>query len=177
MGGWSVVVSKERAHHVEGASESLGEVEIRLSTTIRQFRLKRGMSQADLARALGVRNTAVSRWELMEAAVSADALLRLARVFEVPISALFGDQGVAVPTSPAERSRMLDFLKLAGSIQDQVSRNALLQISRVLSRHSVRVRRATDPRESPVVLDEASTALSVTAPERRAAGGRRHASR
>lgn len=176
MGGWSVVLSKERAHQVEGASETLGEVEIRLSTTIRQFRLKRGMSQADLARALGVRNTAVSRWELMEAAVSADALLRLARVFEVPISALFGDQAVAVPTSPAERSRMLDFLKLAGSIQDHVSRSALLQISRVLSRHAGRARGATDLAEAPLA-DGASTLLCDAPTERRAAGSRRQASR
>lgn len=67
-----------------------------LGAHIVQLRKERGMTQAELARAIGVSQQAVFAYELGERRVSVLILVRLANVFAVPFEELIG---IAPPAS------------------------------------------------------------------------------
>lgn len=54
------------------------------NTTIRSFRLERGMSQRALADAIGTNQATISRWEKGRGNLEASSIVRLATVLEVP---------------------------------------------------------------------------------------------
>lgn len=58
---------------------------------IEELRRARGMTQRELAAALGVSSMAVSKWELGRCAPATDKLPDLARVLGVKIGELFGE--------------------------------------------------------------------------------------
>ena len=59
-------------------------------TTLKQMRLKSGMTQKDLAAKLGVTKSVVSYYELAERAPSPDTLIKLANLFHVSTDYLLG---------------------------------------------------------------------------------------
>ena len=57
--------------------------------TLKKLRTKKGLTQNQLARAMYVNNTTISKWESGSRLPSADMITRLARVLEVDIGTLF----------------------------------------------------------------------------------------
>ena len=57
--------------------------------TLKELRTRKGLSQNQLARAMFVNNTTISKWESGSRLPSADMIARLARVLEVNVATLF----------------------------------------------------------------------------------------
>ena len=81
-------------------------MEYRLGETIKRLRKRRGVSQEDLAAALGVSMQAVSKWETGKANPDLFLLPRLAEYFAVEIGAFF--YGVQEAELPADAERLLE---------------------------------------------------------------------
>ncbi|MCB8835846.1 helix-turn-helix domain-containing protein [Aurantimonas sp. VKM B-3413] len=62
---------------------------------IRTFRLARGMSQADLARVLGVTFQQVQKYEKGTNRISASRLQQTAELFELPVAAFFDNSSAS----------------------------------------------------------------------------------
>lgn len=60
-----------------------------LGLNISYYRKLRGLSQMQLADAIGISRTHMSRVENNDSAVSLDVVFRIARVLEIPVSRLF----------------------------------------------------------------------------------------
>lgn len=69
-----------------------------LQENLRAYRKEKGLSQEELAIRLHVVRQTVSKWEKGLSVPDADALLRIAEIFEVPVDALLG----AKPAQEAE---------------------------------------------------------------------------
>ena len=77
---------------------------MQLGEKILALRKARGMSQEDLAAALGVTRQTVSRWEVGSALPDAENLLQLSLLFEVSADYLLRDEEVdATPAPTADR--------------------------------------------------------------------------
>lgn len=61
-----------------------------LQENLRAYRKEKGLSQEELAIRLHVVRQTVSKWEKGLSVPDADALLRIAEIFEVPVDALLG---------------------------------------------------------------------------------------
>ncbi len=81
--------------------------EMTLGEKIKTLRRSRGMTQQDVARALGITRQAVARWESGANLPSTEKLLELAKLFGVPVSELAGGR----PEHGA-RERVLDAAKV-----------------------------------------------------------------
>ena len=57
-----------------------------------QLRMKKGLTQEELAKKLFVTRQAVSRWELGETIPNTETLKRLSKLFDVSINTLLGSQ-------------------------------------------------------------------------------------
>lgn len=55
--------------------------------SLKEIRTSRGVSQEDLAERIGVSRQTVSKWESGDARPSADNLMRLSQVFQLPVEA------------------------------------------------------------------------------------------
>jgi transcriptional regulator with XRE-family HTH domain len=62
-----------------------------LASTIKNLRIKSGMSQSDLARLLGIARTTVSSYENGSRNPDYDTLIRIAACFQVSIDSLLGN--------------------------------------------------------------------------------------
>lgn len=84
----------------------------KLNENIAFFRKKRGITQEELANALGVTNQAVSKWESGKCAPDIQLLPDIAEYFNISIDELFGRSvNSDIPTkiqSPKETSSNLD---------------------------------------------------------------------
>ena len=57
---------------------------------IKQLREEDGLSQAQLAKAVGISQSAIALWELGDRTPSADAIIKLAKFFDVSTDYLLG---------------------------------------------------------------------------------------
>jgi transcriptional regulator with XRE-family HTH domain len=105
--------------------------------SIRAHRLIAGMSQSDLARQLGVSFQQVQKYEKGANRVGAGRLPQIARIFNVPIGALFKDYADTSPgrrTASAAPARLitdtavLKLLTAYADITDRVTRRRLSQL-------------------------------------------------
>ena len=62
-----------------------------IGKNIKRFRQKKGLTQADLARALGVTCQAVSKWETSANSPDIALIPKLAELFGISISELFAE--------------------------------------------------------------------------------------
>ena len=88
---------------------------------IRALRKSRGWSQADLASRLGATQAQVSKWELGKIDPSATNIVRLSRVFDVPVAYLCDgvDAGEQIQTeAPGDLG---DFSEIVGAIAEELS--------------------------------------------------------
>jgi transcriptional regulator with XRE-family HTH domain len=65
---------------------------------VRRLRRRAGLSQADLAKAIGVSFQQVQKYETAANRISASALVRIAAALNAPIAALF--EGLCGPPQP-----------------------------------------------------------------------------
>ena len=97
-----------------------------LGAHITVLRKERGMTQAELARTLGVSQQTVFAWELGDRRVSVLMLIKLAKVFEVPVEQLMGmiksQQPANRRLSPAGIRHAERFAQLSKTQQRFVSR-------------------------------------------------------
>ena len=66
---------------------------VKIGDAVREHRLRMGVTQEELAEALGVSSQAVSRWETAACCPDTETLPLLARCFGITIDELFGFQG------------------------------------------------------------------------------------
>lgn len=83
-------------------------------TKLKELRTARGISQEELAELVNVSRQTVSKWENGIVQPSADNLVRLGQVFQVPLEAILGGEctlpeAVAVKEVPAPRRRNYRF--------------------------------------------------------------------
>lgn len=83
------------AHEAQLNSPQVAAVGSRL----RKLRKERGLTQADLARQIGIQQSDLSRMEKGEYRVSLDKLFKILAVFELDLADFFGDK----PTEAAEQ--------------------------------------------------------------------------
>jgi len=57
---------------------------------LRELRVEKGLSQDDLAKATGISQDAISRWELKQRTATIDNVITLANFFKVSIDYLVG---------------------------------------------------------------------------------------
>ena len=67
---------------------------INIGTTIRAFRLQRGMSQGDIEKRTGLLRCYLSRVENGHTVSSLDTLAKIASALDLPLSQFFSDEGV-----------------------------------------------------------------------------------
>jgi transcriptional regulator with XRE-family HTH domain len=101
---------------------------------VRSLRLSRRMSQNDLGERLGITFQQVQKYENGANRIGAGRLLRIAEIFEVPVSALFGASGREgrARVDPFEGLRTpgaVQLLEAYGRIGDRVIRRAFLRFA------------------------------------------------
>lgn len=78
---------------------------------LQHARKRAGLTQAEVARAMGITSQAISQWERGEATPEIDRLGRVAKLYEVdPAWLMFGDGDPPPPPPPKEVTRPLDIL-------------------------------------------------------------------
>jgi transcriptional regulator with XRE-family HTH domain len=122
----------------------------KVGESIRAHRLIAGMSQSDLARQLGISFQQVQKYEKGANRVGAGRLPQLARIFDIPISALFKDDADASPgsrTATAAPAKLitdpsvLRLLTSYASITDRVTRRRLSELVDGIARTAKKSRR------------------------------------
>lgn len=72
------------------SSRTAGSARLEVARTIRQARIARDLTQVELARALGVTQSAVGQWESGRTRPDPSHFQAISRVLGVPVSALVG---------------------------------------------------------------------------------------
>jgi transcriptional regulator with XRE-family HTH domain len=91
------------AHTTQLGSPQVAAVGSRL----RKLRKDRGITQADLARQIGIQQSDLSRMEKGEYRVALDKLFKILAVFDLDLASFFGDQpAMSKPQQPLSREDM-----------------------------------------------------------------------
>ena len=112
---------------------------MRMGKIIKQERVKRGWSQADLGRLLHISKTAVSRWESGEREAGPDALSQIAAVMELGVDTFVDPRQHSLFRSESQedsrnKSAALDpVLATAWQRLSRRDRRKLVQIALILS--------------------------------------------
>jgi transcriptional regulator with XRE-family HTH domain len=124
-------------------------VDIQLGESIRAHRLIAGMSQGDLGRRLGVSFQQIQKYEKGTNRVGAGRLPRIARIFDIPIGALFdantqtfpsGRTGAA-PVKLIPERNTLKLLTAFGGIADREIRRRLIDLVDTIAKATPKVPR------------------------------------
>lgn len=84
---------------------------MKISEKITQLRKEKGLSQTDLAKAIGASREAISKYERGEAIPSVEVAAKIADVFEVTIDLLTGkNHSMAVDNKTLKRMQEIDLL-------------------------------------------------------------------
>jgi transcriptional regulator with XRE-family HTH domain len=105
---------------------------------VRSLRVARRMTQADLGRALGVSFQQVQKYENGSNRISAGRLQRIARIFDVPPTALFGSvrqrrNGAAEPLAALRTIGAARLLQAYGGIRNAAVRRAFVRLAEELA--------------------------------------------
>ena len=76
-----------------------------LGTTIKKLRKGSGMTQEDLAKALGLKRVTIATFETGRANPSLDVVRNMARLFQVSVDALLNENGETAPSAVRGRPR------------------------------------------------------------------------
>jgi transcriptional regulator with XRE-family HTH domain len=93
-----------------------GPEDVEIGRKIRLLRLERGLSQSDLAKAIGLTFQQVQKYEKGANRVSAGRLQQIADFFKVSIMFFFGGMG-AKPKRKDERGSILALLQTKGAVR------------------------------------------------------------
>jgi len=96
---------------------------------IREHRVRRQLTQTELARQIGISQSDLSRMEKGEYRVPLDVLFRILQAFEMSLGEFFGE--LAASPLTAEEQKLLDlFRKLSREAQREVLEFAAFKLSR-----------------------------------------------
>jgi transcriptional regulator with XRE-family HTH domain len=115
------------------------EMGMPVGARIRQARLARGMTQADLAAKIGVTRSAVAQWETDRAGQVRANLTRLAAVLGVSVQFLLEGEGPRMGDERAENATELALLRLYRTCTEE-DRAFLLRTATRLARAAERER-------------------------------------
>ncbi len=102
---------------------------LRVGQLIRQHRVRRQLTQTELARQIGISQSDLSRMEKGAYRVPLDVLFRILQVFEMSLGAFFGDLNHSSLT--AEEQQLLEsFRKLSREAQQEVLDFAAFKLAR-----------------------------------------------
>ncbi len=104
-----------------------------LSENIKNLRKEKGMSQEELAEKLNVVRQTVSKWEQNLSVPDSEMLIKIAEVFEVPVSSLLGETVEIKDTKSelAEISQKLENLNAMMAERNSRSRKIILTAASV----------------------------------------------
>ncbi len=110
---------------------------------LQELRQEKGISQAELAKALGLTQQSYSRYEREVCELSYNALIKIARYFDVSIDYLLGNSTFYYPDnlqtalSDNEKKLLTEFRKLSPALQD-VAINAVSVLAGAPSENAIR---------------------------------------
>jgi transcriptional regulator with XRE-family HTH domain len=121
---------------MKGKRRRPNSADIQIGESIRAHRLIIGMSQSDLASQLGVSFQQVQKYEKGMNRVGAGRLPQIAKIFDIPISALFeanadttpGNGAAAVPVKLIPDRNTLKLLNSFGGIAHRRVRHSLVDL-------------------------------------------------
>lgn len=105
---------------------------------VRVFREKRGLTQHDLARAIGVTLMLVSRWERGVHLPAADKVAALARVLHVSTDALLLGDRKGEERVPFENIQLFERMRLLDRLSRAEQGTVIDLIDAVLARHEMK---------------------------------------
>ena len=125
--------------------------DIQIGESIRAHRLIVGMTQGDLARKLGVSFQQVQKYEKGANRVGAGRLPQIARIFDIPISALFeanadtspGKRTGAAPAKLIPDRNTLSLLTAFGGIGNRKIRYSLVDLANAIAKATPKTGKAT----------------------------------
>ena len=111
---------------------SAGEVDLFISARVRERRLMLGLSQADLAKEIGITAMQLHKYEKGTNRIAAARLFRIARVLGVDVGYFYEglNEAPAVPSSP--QRLLLLFTRTFGEIRASKEREAVCSFVREL---------------------------------------------
>ncbi len=123
--------------------------DIQIGKSIRAHRLIVGMSQSDLARKLGVSFQQIQKYEKGMNRVGAGRLPQIARIFDIPIGALFdanadtspGESAGTAPVKLIPDRNTLKLLNAFGGIAHSRIRHSLVGLVDAIAKTTAKTRR------------------------------------
>jgi transcriptional regulator with XRE-family HTH domain len=127
---------------MKGKGRLPNSADIQIGKSIRAHRLIAGMSQGDLARRLGVSFQQIQKYEKGMNRVGAGRLPQIARIFDIPIGALFdanadtspGENASAAPVKLIPDRNTLKLLTAFGGIAHREIRHSLVDLVDAIAR-------------------------------------------
>jgi len=119
-----------RRSRVEFLEERRKETELPIGPRIRAFRLRKGMSQVELARAIDVSASTISQVEGEQILLSLPALVRVARALDVTLDALVSPEGMD-SRSPVCPHHQRTLIRLSPFGEDEIVAYCLTHWSRM----------------------------------------------
>jgi len=78
-----------------------------LGEKIKEQRTSHGLSQETLAEAMGVSRQAVTKWEADQSAPSSEKLIALAKLFQISLDELIGNESTSNETTPRKKPNLI----------------------------------------------------------------------
>ena len=102
-----------------------------IGTRVREERVRRGLSQQNLADALGITYQQAHKYERGINRISASRLFQIAQILDVPITEFFPHSEAPAAAVPASRQN-LELAKNFGRLANQEQRDAVSKLVRAL---------------------------------------------
>ena len=127
-------LSADRTFRLELAELCSGEdTDMKIGTTIRDYRLQKGLSQGDIEKRTGLLRCYLSRVENGHTVPSLDTLTKIAQALELPLAQFFSDgagRSGAVPRVSDEELRFLTQIRRYSPSLNESDRKLLLAMVR-----------------------------------------------
>jgi transcriptional regulator with XRE-family HTH domain len=124
----------------------LQPTDLLIGQKVRMARIEKGLTQVDLAEALGVTFQQVQKYEAGKNRIAVSRLIDIARVLQTTIAALLPTREAPPPQAPALSKQSAQLLRDFESIADVKLRESVLSVVRKLSAASmVRASQLTPP--------------------------------
>lgn len=124
-----VIIKKKKG------SENVKDYKKIISANIKKYRREKGMTQKELADALGVKNTTVSMWEVGSNLMPAEVLVEVCRVLGVSLNEIGADDEKE-KTSAGADARLNEFISLFSDLPDE-KKEIALSLLKALSNNQV----------------------------------------
>lgn len=109
----------------------------KINEIIRVLRIKRGLSQSDLAKALGVSRSAIGNYELGLREPDIDTIEAMADYFDVSVADMMGREDVAITPPPTPHTREAMILSAGiDRMPEEERKRAIEVVKLVFSRYS-----------------------------------------